>query len=399
MAVFNSLGSNYNWSDVWRSLTVRAKASANDRLKELLSKKYGGSVELTYKGREALELALLKSGLPKGSQVGINGFTCYVVYSAIKNAGYLPVFIDIADNELNFGVAELQTVHQQNPNLKAVIIQNTLGYPVNLAALVSYCSQQNIMIIEDLAHSIGTIYENGQLAGAVGDLTMLSFSQDKTIDVVAGGAMIDRRHTNHPDELKLTKINRTQIIKNRWYPFWTALIRMTYPIGLGRILHYCLKSLNLLATPMSDDLSGLHLMPSSAAELLIQRLSNENSEIEHRRQIAAIYQQEIPSSLQLIKHHFGQPSFLRFPITVQDRANLVAFMKTSQIYIGDTWYDAPIGPKKYLEQTDYKSGLCPRSEQLSQTIVNLPTHRHVSPEVAKDICAKIKLWQTSQQKP
>jgi len=396
MATFNSLGSNYSKRFVWRSLFVGKTVNAFDQQQELISKKYTGQATLTYKGREALELALKNSGLPAGSAVGINGFTCYVVYLAVQNAGYEPVFIDIVAGQTNFGVNELKLAHVSHPNLKAIIVQNTLGYPADMPALEAYCQQSGLMIIEDLAHSIGTIYSDGREAGTVGQFTMLSFSQDKTIDVIAGGAMIDRRSNATKPEMILPSIGAKQRLKNRLYPFWTSTIRSTYSSGLGRILHFGLKQLHWLATPMNDDLKGLHAMSDAAASLLMDRWQTREAELAHRRRMTIIYEQQLPANVQFIHTSGTTPSYVRFPIWVQDRDSLVHFLRLSRIYIGDTWYDAPVGPKKYMTRTSYQTGNCPNAENLAQHIVNLPTHQNVTPQIAATICAKIKQWQASR---
>lgn len=183
MSIFNSLGSNYDFKFVLKSLFLKNDGG----LKKFLERKYKGQVTLTYKGREAIELAL--SGLPKGSLIAINGFTCFAVYEAIKKAGHKALYLDIEKGELNFSPETLKRA----VNVKAVIIQNTLGYPCDIEKISQVCKENKIILIEDLAHSVGTRYENGKEAGMVGDFVALSFSQDKMIDVVSGGALIQRK--------------------------------------------------------------------------------------------------------------------------------------------------------------------------------------------------------------
>ncbi len=382
MAIFNSLGSNYSPNFVLKSIFGLGSAKDTRVVVENLQARYNGKVTLTYKGRQALELALKKTKLPPKSRVGINGFTCYVVYQAVVNAGYEPVFLDVSEDSLHYGFHELDKAH----DLKAVIIQNTLGLPADLSAIQAFCKKHDIMVIEDLAHSMGAIYENGEEAGTVGDLTMLSFSQDKPLDVVAGGACIDRRYEI---ELKgLPSISLWQRVKNRFYPFWTTLIRDLYPVRLGRYLHFALKKLRLLATPMSDNVKGVQRMTGLATHLLVDRLRTQTAELEHRRKIAQVYAQNLPSAMQL--KFYGQPSYLRFPIRVKNRHAVVGRLKKHRIHIGDTWYNAPIAPKKYLEKTTYKAGECPQAEALAACIVNLPTHRFVTPQIANNIAERIK---------
>lgn len=391
MSIFNSLGSNYSWRFVWKNLFAWGSSNSINKAEAILGEHFSGNATLTYKGREALELSLRQSQLPPLSQVGINGFTCWVVYEAVIKAGYKPVFIDLAKNSMHFDVDQLA----KYKDLSAVVVQNTLGYPVDMVVLENYCKQNGIMIIEDLAHSFGAMYGDGREAGTVGAFTMLSFSQDKPLDIVAGGASINRTGSNNQAKSKLPPVSLWQLKKNRDYPFWTGLIRLLYPTGLGRVLHYVLKHLHLMASPLGDAGVGIHRMSKSTAKLLLDRWDQRQVELNHRREIAAIYQEGISSDLKLIKNIIGQPTYLRFPLFVGNRQSLINYLRNNNIHIGDTWYDAPIAPKRYLAQTDYEVGSCPEAENISANIVNLPTHRYITPQIAGGICAKIKQWQAS----
>lgn len=394
-ALFNSLGSNYSGRFIFKSVFGGGSAADRRRFEKVLSEHYHGQTTLTYKGREALELALTISSLPAGSAVGINSFTCYVVYRAVENAGYKPVFIDVAPNDMHFGLKELKSI-AKHTKLAAVIVQNTLGYPADMTALKPYCDKQNIQIIEDCAHSLGALYADGLEVGTFGNLAMFSFSQDKPLDVVAGGALINRHQTKQSHTPKVAAVGWWQREVNRDYPFWTALIRKTYPSGVGRIIHYILKRVHFLAGPMQDAGPGLHTMSPRTARLALARWEERDSELAHRRTIAKIYEQNIPQQLQLVKKSFGQPSYLRFPLATDKRASLIAYLKRQRIYIGDTWYDAPLAPKRYMPQTSYQTGVCPQAEQLVERIVNLPTHINISQDQAADIARKVIAWHESQ---
>ncbi|MBI2506561.1 MAG: aminotransferase class I/II-fold pyridoxal phosphate-dependent enzyme, partial [Candidatus Colwellbacteria bacterium] len=235
MTIFNSLGSNYNFRFVLKALAPRS-GHHHLKLRESLETRYGGETILFHKGREALELALRiiqnapRSGhhhlklresletryggetilfhkgrealelalriiqkidnLPSGSLVAINGFTCYAVYQAVANAGYTPFYLDIEENSLNFSPAKLRSTLETNPGIKVVVVQNTLGYPCAVEEIAQICAEKGIILIEDLAHSVGAVYGSGKEAGAFGDFTVFSFSQDKIIDGISGGALV-----------------------------------------------------------------------------------------------------------------------------------------------------------------------------------------------------------------
>lgn len=393
MSLFNSLGSNYNLNFVIKSLIYSNNSMYHGELEKFLQDKYGGNVVLLYKGREAIELALKISNLPKNSYVAINGFTCFALYEAIKNAGLSVEYLDLENGDLNFSAETLKKAVVKNPKIKTVIIQNTLGYPCQIEEIKYICQKNDIVLIEDLAHSIGTKYSDGTEAGTVGDCTVLSFSQDKMIDGVSGGALI----SNLPvSSLHLEGVSIKQQAIDRLYPLSTYLIRKTYPFGIGKILHFALKNLKLLSSPM-DGGKGIHKLPSWYSNLVIQQFNNLNNNLNHRKAVASLYAKLVNPKIlapKLVKQ-IPLSTNLRFPIFVENREGLIKFLAENQIYVSDIWYDGPIAPKKYLSQTDY-AGQCPNAQLASDEILNLPTHINVSEKDAENISNLVNLWLKSK---
>src|ERR1700677_1703017 len=174
MHIFNSLGSNYDKAFVRKSIFTIGTKNSVEELRQDLTEYFDGSSSIaTYKGREALEEALKASGLPKDSLVGINGFTCFALYEAVNMAGHRAVLIDVAPRQLNFGLEELKKTYKKS-KIKALIIQNTLGIVADVPAIAEFCKKNKIILIEDLAHSLGANYSDGREAGKIGEFTMLS---------------------------------------------------------------------------------------------------------------------------------------------------------------------------------------------------------------------------------
>ena len=119
MAIFNSLGSNYNFQYVIKSLFSDSYGRSL-KLKNYLTDKYRGKVILTYKGREALTLALKILNLPKESCIAINGFTCFTVYRSIETAGYTPICLDLEkeNTDLNFSSEILKKTLLENEKIR-----------------------------------------------------------------------------------------------------------------------------------------------------------------------------------------------------------------------------------------------------------------------------------------
>jgi len=398
MTIFNSLGSNYDFRFVLKSLFSKSDEKVNNSLKDYLKNKYKGEVFLLYKGREAIELALKSLSLPKGCTVAFNGFTCYAVYKAVVNAGLQTEYIDIMESNLNFSAETLREAIKKNSTIKVVIIQNTLGYPCDIEAISKICKEKQIILIEDLAHSIGMSYASGQEAGTVGDFTILSFSQDKMIDGISGGALVVRNNElsikNYEEPFHIINNNKQRI--DRLYPVFTFLIRKTYSSGLGKVLHKLFKRLHLLSNPMSDQHKLLEL-PYWYSKLIYSQFQELEYNKSHRKMIASIYNKKLNKEIlsEKISKSINISTNLRFPIFVQNREELIKYLKNYRIFVSDIWYDAPIAPKKYMKLTNYKNQ-CPNAELVSEKILNLPTHRNISEQQAEEIADKINLWLVSQ---
>lgn len=402
MNIFNSLGSNYNFDYLKRNIFATTDDESVQKLNKLLEAKYSGKSVPTYKGREALRLALRLFNKKEGYTVGINGFTCFAVYDAIVKEGYKVEFLDIEKDSLNFSFETLEAAFKRNPNLKIIFVQNTLGFPCDMEKISKFCKEKNIILVEDLAHSIRTIYSNGSEAGTVGDFTMLSFSQDKVIDCVSGGALIVRspkylKEINAP--LRLKKINPSQKLKDKFYPILSVIIRNNYSSGIGKVLHFLLMKIKFLSSPMIyEDMDKIHELPKDYAAEVSSQFQSLEKNLLNRRKIATIYARTLDKNIMFegIVDSINNSANLRFPIFLDNRKELISFLKNKNIYISDIWYDVPIAPKKYLNKTNYKSGMCPNAEDLASRILNLPTHKNVSENDAEVISQQINLWLKSQ---
>src|SRR3972149_8598168 len=399
MAVFNSLGSNYKFPFVLKTL-LPSMGYHHLALREFLETRYGGEAILLHKGREAIEFALRIiqkiDNLPQGAAVAVNGFTCYALYKAIANAGFIPVYIDVEDRNLNFSPDKLAEAVGANPSIKAVIVQNTLGYPAAAQEIAKICIEKGLVLIEDTAHSVGTRYTNGQEAGSFGDFVVFSFSQDKIIDAISGGALVIRNQKywiRAPYPLSDLGMG-TQFIE-RLYPALAWKIRIGYLIGVGRLIHWISRKLNLLSRPIADPkFQGLYRLPSWYCRLIKSRFKKLPENLAHRGHIAHIYRAELNTAI-LTPAHAEQIQLannLRFPIFVNNRAGLIDYLAKQNIFVSDTWYDAPVSPRKYLHLTNYQAGQCPEAERVSQTILNLPTHINVSEKDAHRITNLINQW-------
>ncbi|MDQ3099647.1 MAG: aminotransferase class I/II-fold pyridoxal phosphate-dependent enzyme [bacterium] len=399
MNLFNSLGSNYSRNFVTEALISRGTEKDSLQLVDYLNKKYQGESTLVYKGRDALRLGLELLKLPQDSYVAVTGFTCYAVYKTICDANLIPLLLDIESESLNFTSDSLQKAINNKYKIKVVIIQNTLGIPCQIDNIKKVCQENKIYLVEDLAHCIGAKYADETECGSVGDMSILSFSQDKVVDGVSGGALVIRNKNITNRQLSLAQISYNQQLKDRIYPLLTYIIRNTYSLfGIGKIMHYTIKKLDLLSNPMELKTSNkIHKLPCLNSKLVNLQFNELNQYQKHRKSIADIYTNLILKEFLWTSTivQINNSSNLRFAIFTENRESLIKYLKNNHIHISDTWYDAPIAPKNYIKKTNYK-GECPNAEKAAKTILNLPTHINISKTDAENIAFKINQWKNTQ---
>lgn len=397
-SVFNSLGSNYTLSFSLMSLgqLFFPNKKSGELLQAKLSELFDGQSVLTYKGRDAITIAC-QVLLPKKSKVFTQAFTCYAVEEGIVRAGMIPVYVDI-DDGVNMSVASLEQAYSKHPDVRAVLVQHSLGMAADSKAIRKWCSDRNVFLIEDIAQAFGAVDLDNERIGKKGDAVVLSFGRDKVIDAVSGGAVIFKNVSNEQQErlekLTYTQVPRSVVIGDLLYPISTFLIRSLHGIGIGKLLFVLFKQMGLLTSPLVSKVATVAHMPAAYAQLVLTQLATHESMSEHRKKIALYYKQELQNIAGLTVLHstksIQHSSNLRFPIVTTKWPQVVAELKKSRVYISDRWYRSAVDCGTLNCKSSYIAGSCPNAEKMADTILTLPTHRGISLTQAERICKVIK---------
>ena len=395
--IFNSLSSNYSWSDAWRNLIGWGSDRDRQQLARRLKDRYGGvSVELYDSGRAALKRAVI---LSRAKQVASNSFSCFVVEQSVVCGGAKPLLLDSSRRagwRFNFDPKALAEAHQNNPELGAIIVQNTFGIPINIRPLESYCRRHRLVLIEDLAHGLQATYPDGREVGTVGDLIMFSFGRDKPVDSGGGGALVIRRAELKPDRPAdpRPQPNPLASLNKRLYPLTACLVRSSYrwPL-LGKLVHQAGKAAFILrpASRKSADELGFRLN-ANRARAINRNLDHLPAQLDQRRNLAGIYQVDQPVS--------AGSALVRWPVLVD--ANVRPFLLSALAGAGfnlvDTWYDRPVYPPRprFLAQSSYRVADLPETTKLCRQVVNLPIHCQMTTARARRIQAIVDCYQPFQ---
>ncbi len=133
----------------------------------------------------ALFLSLLALDLPKGAKVLLPGFTFAAVPSAVIHAGMQPVLCEVGANYR----IDLDDFARKLPQIDGVIISHMRGHTSDMDAIMALCDAANVPVIEDAAHSLGTLW-HGRKIGTIGMIGCFSFQSYKMINSGEGGIMV-----------------------------------------------------------------------------------------------------------------------------------------------------------------------------------------------------------------
>jgi len=139
-------------------------------------------------GTAALHLAVASLDLKKGCE-GITSTNTFVASAnAMAYSGVKPVLADIEPDTFNISISDMKK--KLTSRTKVVIPVHFAGQPVSIKA-VRVAVGAKIKIIEDAAHAIGSIDEEGYPVGACrwSDMTIFSFHPVKTITSGEGGVI------------------------------------------------------------------------------------------------------------------------------------------------------------------------------------------------------------------
>lgn len=135
----------------------------------------------------ALHIACMAAGVSEGDEV----ITTPITFLASANCAFYcnarPVFADIDPETYNIDPKAIEK--SVTERTKAVVAVDYTGQPVDLDPILETCKKNNLVLIEDAAHSIGSYYK-GKAVGTIADMTTFSFHPVKTVTSGEGGAVL-----------------------------------------------------------------------------------------------------------------------------------------------------------------------------------------------------------------
>ncbi|MCH5256719.1 MAG: UDP-4-amino-4,6-dideoxy-N-acetyl-beta-L-altrosamine transaminase [Lachnospiraceae bacterium] len=351
--------------DVLRSdfLTCGPKITELEKkLCELTGAKYA---VVCSNGTAALHIACLAAGVGEGDEVITTPITFAASANCALYCGARPVFADINPETYNIDPASVEKCVTDKS--KAVVAVDYTGQSTELDELLEICHSNNMVLIEDGAHVIGTKYK-GRANGSIADMTTFSFHPVKTITGGEGGAVL----TNSEEFYQKLLLYRSH--------------------GITRDESLLEHESDVPWYYEQIDLGYNYRMTDMQAALIISQLDKLEMFCRRRKEIVARYneafsklpgifvQKEIPESD--TTRHLYILRIMPDKFTI-DRKRFFEALGAENVCCNVHYIPTYYFP--YYERLGYRRGICPNAEKLYEEIITLPLYYSMTDEDVESV--------------
>lgn len=342
-------------------------AEMEKKLCEITGAKYCVAVS---NGTTALHIAALAAGVKEGDEVITTPITFAASANCILYCGGTPVFADIDPNTYNIDPKSIRD--KITPKTKAVIAVDFSGQAADMGPIREICDEYNLALIEDAAHSIGTMYDN-KAVGSIADITTFSFHPVKTVTCGEGGAVTTNSKELY-DKLVLAHSHgitrdRNQMQNPTDAPWYNEQVSLGYNYRITEI----------------------------QAGLLLSQLEKLPSFSKRRKEIVARYNEALKSYPQVqIQEEIPASDTTRHLYILRLRSEL---SKCNRREMFDAlWAEGvrcqvhylPVYWHSHYENLGYPKGLCPNAEKYYEESLSLPLYPAMSDEDVESVITAVK---------
>lgn len=366
-----------------------------DNFERAIAKEFGsGNVVAFASGRMGFYSILKALSIGYGDEVIMTGFSCSVMANAILKSGATPVFVDIDKDTLGTSPEDLK--RKITGKTKVVVAQHTFGLPCRIDEIVNICKDKGLFLIEDCALTLGSSYKGVKL-GDWGDATIFSTDHSKPLNSMVGGGVYTKDPVIYDNIKKIQKtsgcLNHNQVIslvemyikeKNDQLKSKVVLLFSEYKRLLRNIITRLFRISKRISFDLNNDFSSdvsqkcdypyPAKMPQELAFLALRSLDDYKRNILKRKEFAR-------KTIAVVseKEHIPNIFFDSNADIVPLRVPYILKNKTKRDYsflnIEWVWFQRPIvATSENLKNFGYKAGACPNSEEIGNSIMNIPIY-------------------------
>ena len=315
-------------------------------------------------GTAALHLAALAAGFGQGDEVIVSSITFAASANCVLYCGASPVFADIKMDTYNIDPESVKKLI--TPRTKGIVAVDFTGQSVEHDALSEICRENNLILIEDAAHAIGTSY-NGKMVGSIADMTCFSFHPVKTVTSGEGGAI-----TTNDEQLyrRLLRLRAHGITRDQ-----SEMVHPTDAIWYNEQM----------------ELGFNYRMTDIQAALLLSQLNKLPKFSARRKEIAEKYDKVFSTMPQLfIQREIPESNTTRHLYVLRlnpDKLTCDRRQFFDALYAENVCpqvHYLPVYRHSYYEKLGYKKGICPNAEYYYEWSMSIPLYYSLTDEEIED---------------
>lgn len=159
-------------------------------------------------GTDALHLALRACGVGAGAEVITVAHTAVATVAAIAQTGATPVLVDV--DPATFTLAPQALAGALTPRTRAIVPVHLYGQPADMAAILAFARQHQLLVIEDCAQAHGAACRLRAGAawhkvGTLGDAAAFSFYPTKNLGALGDGGCVVTNSAVVAEQLRLLR--------------------------------------------------------------------------------------------------------------------------------------------------------------------------------------------------
>lgn len=327
-----------------------------------------------------LALSMIACGVGPGDEVITTPLSWISTANAIAGCGARVVFADVDPDTLNLDPADV--ARKITPRTKAILPVHLFGGCADMDALAALARPRGIRIVEDCAHAVGATYR-GRKAGALGDVGVFSFHQQKNMVTLGEGGMVttDERELYERMLSYRSLCCRTYDPKGKYLP----LDETAQPMGK----RYWMLDF--------DDVGYNYRMTDAQAAVGLVQLSKLDGFNRRRRELADEYRRRLSEIGGLKQPHVTPDTthvFHAYCVLVEPEFSLSKedFMwELFTRYQIKVWsHYMPIHLTTAYRKLGHREGECPRCEALFHQYVSLPIHPRLTDQAVDYLLSSIE---------
>lgn len=318
---------------------------------------------LVNSGTTALVAALQGIGMDKGDEVIVPSFTFIATANAVRLAGAEPVFADIEPQ--TYGLSPSDVESKITESTVGILPVHCYGTSCRIKELSDIADKHGLWLVEDAAEVLGAEY-NSQKLGTFGDVSALSFCQNKIVPTGEGGAVVTNRD-NIAEEVELYRSHGRST-----EDYFNSVDSGRY-VSLGTNIR------------MSD----------ITAALGCSQMDRVTTLIKNRRQVAQRYNEAF-KHVDGVQPHKSLPNanhvYQLYTIKLADwvdRKNVIETLHQNNIS-SKVYWDPPVHQTNYYIKTADQISL-PTTERIASRVLSLPMYPSLSHEDSERVVSGIKM--------